>query len=159
MKENKCKTFARQMKMLMKAHKTIQQGVEFYDFILKNGNEFKKHFVSDYKDKAIRGWLQGRSPKIKACYYNAQMLLLDNRKEGLKYFEGYATTKTLGLPLEHAWCIYKGKVVDVSWKEDGDEYFGVEIPLDFVSKEIVKKGISLNMLGSYFLSLTENGKK
>jgi hypothetical protein len=151
MKETKPKTYTRQLKKLMQMHRQVA----FYDFMLEKGKEFKEHFTLNYKDRKVLDWLQRRRPKIKGCYYNSQMLILDNKE--LKYFEGFATTKTLGLPLEHAWCVYKDKIVDVTWKENGDEYFGVEIPIELVRKTICDTGKSITILDRYFFK--ENGKK
>ena len=61
------------------------------------------------------------------CYQNAWHLA---EERGWEYVEGYATTTELGIPLMHAWCINEdGDVVDPTW-DDGENYFGVVIPVN-----------------------------
>jgi hypothetical protein len=57
------------------------------------------------------------------CYLNASRLAL--RSSRFTYVEGCAIGCSLGIPVEHAWCIdAEGRVVDPTWK-DGHDYFGV----------------------------------
>jgi hypothetical protein len=122
--------------------------LDFHNFILENGKEFKEHLTLDYKkDPRILKWLS-RKPKPSSCYYNSQLLAIDNPE--LKYFEGTATTKKLGIPLEHGWCVFEGKVVDVTWVEDGDEYFGIEVPVEFIKKKMVETEMSRDVLRDYY---------
>lgn len=61
----------------------------------------------------------------KACFANAQyMSQLSER--GLRYVEGYAVCI---IPVHHAWCVDENdNVVEVTWKEPGVAYFGLEFP-------------------------------
>lgn len=146
------KKYIEDVKMLIERNANMTNQVAYWNFLLQNGREFKEHLGDYKKDKRIRNWLCKRKPKMKNCYYNAQLLVLDN--PNLKYVEGLATSKRLGIPFEHGWCIFEGKIVDVTWKDDGDEYFGVEIPTDFIRKRIVVTGMSQNYLGDYYLEKT-----
>lgn len=117
----------------------------FYSFIIEKGKEFKGSAI---ENKKVLDWIKLMKPQRKGCYYNAQLLAL--AVKGLKYFEGWAYTK-MGFPLEHSWLIdKKNKVIDVTWC-DGVEYFGVEIPVDFVKKEMYETGYSNSLLNRYYL--------
>jgi hypothetical protein len=63
------------------------------------------------------------------------------RKRDLFYCEGFATFSGLSLPLLHAWCIDdRGRVYDPTWKENGDEYYGVVFNRKFAFSRILKNG-------------------
>jgi hypothetical protein len=135
----------------MRANESMRIATIFHEFMLTEGKEFREHLTLDYKkDKRILKWLS-RNPQKQACYYNSQLLAVDNPE--LKYFEGFATTKKLGLPLEHGWCVFEGKVVDVTWKDNGDEYFGVEVPVGFIRKRMVETQMSRDLLRDYFMNV------
>jgi len=137
----KIKTYLEKIKELVKQDKKAEK---FYSFVIENGKEFKN---SKIKDKRILKWIKIRKPKKKNCFYNSQFLALDVK--GLKYYEGWAIG-SVGIPLEHSWCVdEKNQVVEVTW-EKGMEYFGLEIPLDFVRKEMIKTGWSNGLLEKYY---------
>lgn len=54
-------------------------------------------------------------PRIKECFYNCQMFLLNSGLEGLEYHEGWAQTL---IPVEHAWLVYKGERLDLTLGPD-----------------------------------------
>ncbi len=98
----------------------------FEEFVLVNGKEYKNHNPVKVK--------YGR---MKECFKNA--FYLADRDEKYIYVEGFATTKHLGLPLLHAWCVDKqGNVYDPTWR-DGDEYYGVPFRMEYVRKTILRK--------------------
>lgn len=135
------KTYLKQIRELVKGNKNAK---EFYSFIIEKGKEFKN---SEIKDERVLKWIKSRKPQKKNCYYNSQLLAL--AVKGLKYFEGWAYTD-MGIPLEHSWLVdKKNKVIDVTW-EKGVKYFGLEIPLDFVRKDMVKTGCSNSLLNKYY---------
>jgi hypothetical protein len=83
--------------------------------------------------------------KLGFCIQNAQKLAsLAEHNNDLKYIEGLVTVH--GLPIDHAWIEYKGKVFDPtlnkpdgtpkdptgSGKDPGHEYFGIEVPKDLI---------------------------
>jgi hypothetical protein len=77
------------------------------------------------------GWAKKPCPEdlqgnMGQCYYNA-MVMAVNHPERWTYCEGYAVLETLGVPMEHAWCLdSNGNVVDPTW-EGAADYFGVRI--------------------------------
>jgi hypothetical protein len=80
------------------------------------------------------------------CYSNSQRFAL--MYPGVRYYEGYRSAVVDGRPcsvippIEHAWVVAEGKVVDLSLPRKDVErttYFGVEIPVEFLGKWIGKK--------------------
>lgn len=135
------KTYLEKIRELLKGNKNAE---EFYSFIIEKGEVFKG---SPIENKKVLDWIKLMKPQKKNCYYNSQLLAL--AVKGLKYYEGWAFTK-MGIPLEHSWCVdKKNKVIDTTWS-DGVEYFGVEISMDFVEKDMVKTGYSNSLLNKYF---------
>ncbi len=60
-----------------------------------------------------------------------------------KYYEVFALDKELPIPIEHAWNVKDGNVIDLTYEQfvknqENIEYFGVEVPYDFL-KEIGEK--------------------
>lgn len=127
---------------------------EFSDFLLLNGKAFKinhkeiKELLEEYRIVL----------KEKGCYPNTQVLtILSNGK--YKYCEGYGVLKS-GIPLEHAWNLLEGDVVDISWN-DGIEYFGIEMPYEFVERKYfengIKEGLTKPLIVSWFIE--QKGEK
>jgi hypothetical protein len=58
-----------------------------------------------------------------ACFRNAALYAIEH---GMRYVEGYAGVI---IPVHHGWCVdAHGRVIEVTWKEPGYVYFGVEFP-------------------------------
>jgi len=100
----------------------------YYEWLLKNGKLFTE------KEDAEK-YHQEFKKVFKGCYFNAQVMALDNKE--LTYYEGWGITEKVGIPLEHAFNAVDGKVVDITWV-DGIEYFGVEVPVMFVTGAFLK---------------------
>lgn len=127
----------------------------FYEWMLANGKGFKGRKLTRVEE----GWLQQLVSKklytLGQCVLQSQVGCADGR---LKYFEGQATTKSLGVPLEHAWLVDEdGRVWDATWA-DGEDYFGVQIPNDYVRKSCLKTHEAQFLLGRYYGECV-NGKK
>ena len=60
-------------------------------------------------------WFMGWRPQVKQCFANCQRFLLGTQSLGLnlevEYREGWIQTL---IPMEHAWLIYKGEVLDLT---------------------------------------------
>jgi hypothetical protein len=64
----------------------------------------------------------------KNCFDNSQRLAL---KSNLAYCEGFALA--FGVPFLHGWCVDDhGNVIDVTWEEASQAYFGVIFDADRV---------------------------
>jgi len=99
----------------------------------------------------------GFTPQVKQCFYNSQMLSLNDDTETIKYVEGYG--KHL-IPTLHGWCEINGKVIDLTWKdEDGkhilghfDEeraYAGVKFPTEYCAASMLKNGFCTTLIEDY----------
>lgn len=72
----------------------------------------------------------------KECFKNA-FNLANEHEDILVYCEGYAHSI---IPTLHAWCVDKdGIVYDNTWRDGGEEYFGIPFDLNFVRKFIIKR--------------------
>jgi len=131
----------------------------FYDFILKNAIEKKRESFTKEEKKELDEILQGEKFPGKECYDNSRRLILRRKGNKLDYYEGWVDVGFL--PVEHAWCEYNGKIVDVTLVErKPDElkdipkkyrddvanhtkkyqkavYYGVKIPKCFVFHELL----------------------
>lgn len=104
--------------------------VKFYQYLLTHGKQF--NIIDKEKSEKIR---TERLCKLKECYYNAQLMALDS---DMKYYEGYAVSGQLPIPVEHAWLVSNGKVIDITWYDlSKPDYFGLEIPKDFIRKNML----------------------
>lgn len=134
-------------RMVSAFHSSDLQG-EFFKFLLERGEEFKAVKPSRELRDLLKAVKRFRA-RERACYFNAQMLAIDS-KERFKYYEGYATTKTMAIGFEHGFNVFKGQIVDISWL-DGTDYFGVEIPVAYVRKWWVETGMAGRLLPDYFM--------
>lgn len=103
------------------------------EFLLRNGREFPAPVPTP------PDWVGPDYPR--QCYRNAALAakLLPRR---FVYCEGYATTKTLCLPLLHAWLldVETLQTIDPTWGQEGAEYFGIAVKLSFVRRAWRKAG-------------------
>ncbi len=78
------------------------------------------HHPPEIKD-AIR--LIGFRPLMKQCYRNSQLFAIRNADLGLgldlEYREGWGLSL---IPIEHAWLVYKGEVLDLTIDDGRIEY-------------------------------------
>ena len=119
-------------------------GEAYYKWILKNGTLFTER-------EDARNYTKNFNRRPNGCYYHAQVMSIDNRE--LKYYEGWGITKAVGIPMEHGFNVINGKVVDVTW-EDGIEYFGLKVSLDFVMKEMLKERTAHPVLFRWWMHKT-----
>ena len=70
------------------------------------------------------------------CFMNAYHLA---RERGFTYCEGLALNL---IPTLHAWVLdAKGGVIETTWKEPGDEYYGIEFPMPFIESIMLETEI------------------
>lgn len=123
-----------------------------YSFVLENGRSFSEDDGSREKFTGVR-----RQPMH--CYENSQRLAL---KKQLRYFEGWAIpriAKEIGLPMQHAWCVSGDKVVDITWRDGVSEYFGLEIPSEYLKKRCSDRScLGSELLIDYFLEIGDTEK-
>lgn len=120
---------------------------------------------------------------VKSCYHNCWKIVSCGNLKNLRYFEGYVWSKRVPIPLEHCWLVdSKGKVIDPTLiitgelaykqmkkeyknierkhyvdekKRYGDEYYGVEYPIDVLNKLVFKHKKTGGFLIELFLSKHE----
>ena len=95
-----------------------------------NGHKSVAHFVLAHGQAFLPRPLPGRYQRgvPKSCFMNAAHLALAHPT--LTYCEGYAMGV---LPVNHAWvCDYLGRVIEVTWKNPGAEYFGIPIRTNYL---------------------------
>ena len=148
------------IKQYIKQLKAInKKGKEYYNFLLRNCRSFNNTSIIQKREKVIKKY--GIRIRPKSCFYNAQQLAIFSKGE-FKYCEGYAITKVIGFPVEHAWNIKDGKIIDLSW-EDGMEYFGISIQQKWIKKKFYeyafKYNISTSQLINYWEEKHQNEKR
>lgn len=75
--------------------------------------------------------------RMRECYCNTFQLVEYHPQ--LTYCEGYAVSKTVPIPIHHAWAIDQdGRVLDPTWKVPGVEYFGLALKWDFVQNIVIE---------------------
>ena len=96
-----------------------------YDFILKHGKFYESQELKSHEQLIIKKALKriGFQPKKKQCFYNAQMIALSDNSGQIKYCEGFAYS--IAIPMNHAWLDINGKVVDVTWDDNGKPIMGI----------------------------------
>jgi len=104
--------------------------------------------------------------RTKQCYYNSQLLLLDNRSR-LRYYEGWCLSNIV--PIEHAWCMLDGRVLDVTLeladkqlnhdRADATEYYGLEIPLEFVRSNMLDTETAEQLIWKYLAAERDKSRR
>lgn len=90
--------------------------------------------------------------EVKQCYANCQQALTSIRSTDkfiVKYVEGYALKRDIGIPLQHAWLTVNDKVMDITWNREtfgvsersNTIYYGVEIN----RRDIMESALSTGM--------------
>lgn len=94
------------------------------DLVAREGQAFKPPSSNDLPDDVRPGEPQ-------ECYKNAALTAISN-PDKYTYVEGYATPKSIPLPIQHAWVVdADDNVIDNTWSEldggTGAAYIGVKI--------------------------------
>ena len=127
----------------MRSNTNMKTRTDFYyssieDFLKKEGTFAKSQQLTkselEYVCKAIRDL--PFTPQVKQCFYNSQMLVLNDRENKLVYNEGLGNCGIL--PMLHGWVTINNKVIDVTWKTNGwdkkfkkDNYVLGKLPKDY----------------------------
>ena len=133
-----------------------------YDYVLDKGTEFHN---AELTAEELTHVLQSTGPlgladyRIKECFYNAQRLAHYNRD--ILYYEGYALTPRSPLPVLHAWNVYHGKVVDLTWRPHGSQIIGDLEGCQYLGVNVPRVDIAIRWLETElacsFLDDWENG--
>ena len=132
------------------------------DFLKKEGTFYKSQKLTkselEYVSKAIRDLYF--TPKVKQCFFNSQMLVLSDRENKLVYSEGLGFCGLI--PMLHGWVTINGKVIDLTWKTNGNKgeyvigklpkdyaYCGVKIDKGKMGKKLYKAGKSISFIDNW----------
>jgi len=81
----------------------------------------------------------GFVPKMKSCYENCARFVLYTELPGIEYHEGYASgASLLGIPIEHAWLTWNGKVVDLTLPPGGEYHESHTYTKDEIRKTLCR---------------------
>lgn len=106
----------------------------YYRFLMEHGQEMPLLAAT------------GTRPS-KECYSNS---LREALETGHLYCEGMAISKSLSVPIEHAWVLTPDGVLDTTWKYDSVEYFGVVFDPKKAEKAMCEMGY-YGIFGNLFL--------
>jgi len=134
----------------------------YYRYLLRKGMKFEGA-VHSKEFPEFATIIKVITPKVKLCYYNAQILTLLSKGKA-RYFEGIGTCydARLGflLPTPHAWNVVDGKAIDLTWEVIPNTvlekccYIGIEVPYSFLVKEgVLKIGVAEMMSIPYLVSI------
>lgn len=168
--ENKILDLKLQELNLVIKHKQERQ-IRFLKWLTDNSKTF--HSVNQKLSLDLSKIINA---KIKSCFYNCWKGLNEYTKEfnDLKYFEGFVISKDIGIPIDHSWLMKGSEILDPTliikpnryhlkkiglpldyYKNKtrlGSEYYGLEIPKDFVNDTAWKKKVTGPFLIDYYLS-------
>jgi len=115
------------LRIKVQLHESIgfMQSVEH--FVLRHG----KAFVEIAPPRSLPVWAQ----EPHGCFANC--LRLADFSQSLTYVEGFAVVAGCRIEVDHAWCVDDlGRVVDPTWKQPGDGYFGVPFAASYVRRRL-----------------------
>ena len=111
---------------------------KFYQDFLEKGESFQVGGIAK-PSALLYQYSQINNAKVKECYRNS--LLLAATCDELEYVEGYMYVADIPFPIEHAWNYDRVNdlLIDTTahvanFKFETDEYFGVTIPKDVLTK-------------------------
>lgn len=88
-----------------------------WDFVLQHGKWYE---IEEFPP-------EGPTGLPKQCFGNS---IIQSAMHGFKYVEGYALPRITPLAIHHGWNSYEGKLLDVTWRNTGLAYFGVEFHVE-----------------------------
>lgn len=87
----------------------------FEDYVLDRGTHDLSRALSREQASFVRGIARGIDPKMRQCFFNAQVLAL-HPSERFSYREGFAVCSS-GWPVLHGWNLLDGThLIDLTWR-------------------------------------------
>lgn len=142
---------------MRKQHDYYYEGFE--DFVLKEGIFYESNQLTKNERKLVDKAIErlGFKPQYKQCFYNAQMLTINDSSGTIKYVEGIAHNL---IPTTHGWNEINGKLIDVTWKDkkgsytigtvpESSSYKGVVIDTRKVRQQIDRSGMASSLLDNW----------
>ncbi len=147
-----------------------QRALKYKTWFYENSSTFT---TVDIDEKLSKEIADRNNCRVKQCYHNAWISL---SSRSFRYFEGYEMSKGIPIPIEHAWLVSaNGKIVDPTMIINGKqmqqqlkkdykiiaevsnesrlplEYYGMEIPTEYVIEMGIKNKRTGSFLLDYFL--------
>jgi hypothetical protein len=129
-----------------------------YDFASREFGYYKPSFLTADEKSVVMMAIRnlGFKPQVKQCFYNSQMLAISDMTDKIRYVEGYAINI---IPTLHGWCEINGKVIDLTWKDDGEyvlgnfpkdrSYAGVPFPTEYFAGLMTRNKYCTTLLEDY----------
>ena len=131
-----------------------------HDYVLENGRNFESASLTAEQSELVGSIVARMSEAAipKQCFYNAQILAMAFWSERVSYVEGFAIC-SIPIPIHHGWVSVDGKVIDVTWKEDGlpiigefpegRGYYGASVSNEFISDRCAELGVAGTVLDDF----------
>ena len=107
---------------------SVPEGYKYsslYDYVIKTGTTPPQQKVTLYYKRKLWDFVKSFKPKMKECFYNAQVLALYD-KDLFTYWEGYVVKPPIPFPIHHGWTTYKGLLFDPTLRLNIDKPAGAK---------------------------------
>lgn len=86
------------------------------DYVSNNGVAFTSEPLTEDESQVVFDAIDASRMRfqIKECFYNAQLLVLNDSSDQLIYHEGYGYSGIF--PVLHGWATINNKVIDLTWR-------------------------------------------
>jgi hypothetical protein len=144
-------------KYLKNLRKLFPDQFKYFDYIISNGVSFTPEQRNTTLEKELID--KGHSNMKKECFYNSRTLICKLSDSDYKYYEGWYLTPVVPFPFEHAFIVKNTQVIDLTSNgKEVTEYFGIEIPLDFLLEQLSHDAYGFLLFQSYIRSQVEKGE-
>ena len=161
--DKQVKAYLKSMCGLRNRHK-VNKPKEFHyscseELLLDAGKFYRSNELTKQEREYVQKTLDslGFMPRSKECYYNAQLMILNDYEKRLSYCEGIAYCGLI--PLNHAWLTINEKVIDLTWKDGvayvfgkfkaDRSYMGITIEREEIKDKVFKKECSISFLDNW----------
>jgi len=127
-----------------------------YDIIVQEGEFFSTEKWNEEEQVLIDSLYPRLKKSIKPsqCYYNSQLIIINDTSNKIKYHEGFFLD-TAGFPIIHGWNSLNGKLLDFTLQYNGrmkfsdKSHIGIEVDKAWVLDRIQNKKNSISYLDNY----------
>lgn len=114
------------------------------EFVLKHGKVFE----------GVKRPTGFRKLSAHQCFANCTNHILIKQTPDVEYYEGYTMSRSIGIPILHAWLVRNGEVIDVTLKNPAEyEYIGVYFDRKTLHREVVKNDVYGILEGDGFVNV------
>jgi hypothetical protein len=114
---------------------------DFDDFIKREGIVIQSQELTKEELAIVKTALKlSKRTSIGFCFYNSQVLTINDETNSIEYWEGYKTE--LNFPFLHGFNVINGKVIDITRIPDRKKIFGVfDTNIEYTGVKFDKKMI------------------